>query len=213
MNVSRPPTQLPTAEPRPRSQPLTAQPSPSGSAVNPTRHARSTSVDRGRGTSTARKIRLGVCARDKKTSARPMAEVLSRFDRDVFDITIFGDECVLRQPVEKWPAVDCLMSWYSHGFPLEKALSYVKLRQPFCINDLRTEYVLRDRRRFYEVLRRAQIPTPNHVVVSRDGPIRQFVVETEDWISTGRSDRSSSRPRTGSRSTACASESPSSRSP
>jgi hypothetical protein len=177
MNVSRP-----TAEPRPRSQPLTAQPSPSGSAVNPTRHARSTSVDRGRGTSTARKIRLGVCARDKKTSARPMAEVLSRFDRDVFDITIFGDECVLRQPVEKWPAVDCLMSWYSHGFPLEKALSYVKLRQPFCINDLRTEYVLRDRRRFYEVLRRAQIPTPNHVVVSRDGPIRQVVVETEDWI-------------------------------
>ena len=160
--------------------------SPSGAVA--TRHARSTSVDRGRGTSKGRKIRLGICAREKKTNAKPMTQVLSRFDREIFDIVVFGDECILNQDIERWPVVDCLMAWYSQGFPLEKALEYVKLRQPFCINDLRTEYILRDRRKFYEVLKRALVPTPTYVVVSREGPLgptgpsKQVVVETEDWI-------------------------------
>lgn len=149
----------------------------------PTRRQRSSSFDRGRGSAASRKVRVGICAKDKKAYSKPMTQILSRFDRSIFDIIIFGNDTLLNQPVEKWPLVDCLMSWYSEGFPVEKAVDYVKLRQPFCVNDLNSEHTLRDRRRFYEVLKRAGIPTPTHVVVNRDhSATKQKVIELEDAI-------------------------------
>lgn len=153
-----------------------------------------------------RRIRVGVCARDKKAHSKPMKEILSRFNPHLFDVVLFGDEAILHAPVERWPICDCLMSWYSNGFPLDKAEAYVKLRQPFCVNDLATEYAvrggeqrgggdacfqpahpravqLRDRRQFYSILQRHGIPTPAHVVLdrSRAGP-PPVVVETEDAV-------------------------------
>ena len=117
-----------------------------------------------------------------------MAQILQRFDPAVFDVAIFGDDAILNQPIERWPVVDCLMSWYSAGFPLEKVENYVRLRNPFCINDVSSESLLRDRRCFYEVLQRHGVPTPAHVVVSRDlpaGTTTPDVIETEDAIEVG----------------------------
>ena len=74
------------------------------------------------------------------------------------------------------------MSWFSTGFPLLKAEAYVKLRSPFCINDLSTEHILRSRVRFYEVLKTHNIPTPMHVIVNRSGPELPNLIETEDYI-------------------------------
>jgi hypothetical protein len=113
-----------------------------------------------------------------------MVAILQRFDANLFEIIILGDDVLLNQPIEKWPVVDTLMSWYSAGFPLEKALAYVRLRQPFCVNNLASEHTLRDRRKFYAVLESAGISTPHHVVVNRDGPIstHSVVLEGEDAI-------------------------------
>lgn len=97
------------------------------------------------------KITLGICAMDKKSRSKPMQEILSRFPADLFDITIFGDDCLLGQPVESWPVVECLVAFYSNHYPLEKALEYIKLRKPFLINDLEMQWTLADRRRVYEV--------------------------------------------------------------
>ena len=74
------------------------------------------------------------------------------------------------------------VSWFSTGFPLLKAEAYVKLRAPFCINDLSTEHILRSRVRFYEVLKQHGIPVPMHVIVDRSGPIPPNVIESEDYI-------------------------------
>lgn len=112
-----------------------------------------------------------------------MTQILSRFDPRTFEIVVFGDDCLLNQPIEKWPIVDCLMSWYSSGFPLERAEAYTRLRQPFAVNDLSTEHLLRDRRKFYQVLERHGIATPKHVVVDRETPGHTLeVIETEDAI-------------------------------
>lgn len=45
-------------------------------------------------------------------------------------------QLILEHPPEEWPEVDCLLSWYSDGFPLAKAQAYADLRRPFLVNDL-----------------------------------------------------------------------------
>ena len=75
-----------------------------------------------------------------------MQEILGRMSEfDFVDIFVFPDETILNVPVEDWPICDCLISFYSKGFPLEKAIEYAKLRKPFSLNDLEMQYVLMDR--------------------------------------------------------------------
>ena len=75
-----------------------------------------------------------------------MKEILKRLKRfNLLEFIIFPDEVVLDEPVENWPIVDCLISFYSTGFPLDKAISYAKLREPLVINNLEIQYKLQDR--------------------------------------------------------------------
>lgn len=46
----------------------------------------------------------------------------------------------LQDPVENWPICDCLISFHSKGFPLEKAIQYAQLRKPYIINNLHMQY-------------------------------------------------------------------------
>lgn len=46
----------------------------------------------------------------------------------------------LQESVEDWPIVDCLISFHSKGFPLDKAINYANLRKPFIINNLPMQY-------------------------------------------------------------------------
>eukprot|EP00123_Amoebidium_parasiticum_P001100 comp12106_c0_seq1/m.6841 comp12106_c0_seq1/g.6841 ORF comp12106_c0_seq1/g.6841 comp12106_c0_seq1/m.6841 type:complete len:972 (-) comp12106_c0_seq1:73-2988(-) len=134
-----------------------------------------------------RLVRLGVCAMDKKTKAKPMMAVLDRI-RSFGDIEviIFGDDCILNKPIEEWPEVDALISFFSTGFPLEKALAYVELRKPYLINDLETQRWLLDRKKMYEVLMENDIPVPRHAFLERDGD-RTYpsLIEEDDAVVIG----------------------------
>ena len=75
-----------------------------------------------------------------------MQEILSRMSVfDCVDIFVFPDDTIMNVPVEEWPICDCLISFYSSGFPLEKAIEYAKLRKPFVLNDLEMQYGLMHR--------------------------------------------------------------------
>ncbi len=75
-----------------------------------------------------------------------MQNILSRLTSyEYIEILIFSDDVILNQPVEDWPIVDCLVAFYSDGFPLDKAIAYVDLRQPMVVNDLQEQYALMDR--------------------------------------------------------------------
>jgi hypothetical protein len=124
-------------------------------------------VRRRKTTVALRKITLGICAmvpfynlnslllssfrQDKKARSKPMKEIIARFPEDIFQIVTFGDDCILNQPIENWPVVECLIAFYSNGYPLAKAIQYVDLVHPFLINDLKTQYILQNRRSVYEV--------------------------------------------------------------
>jgi len=121
-----------------------------------------------------RVVTLGVCAMDKKSRSSAMKEILTRIESfGEFEIVIFGDDCILNQPVEAWPKVDALISFYSSGFPLQKAEQYTELRKPFVVNKLSEQWTLLDRRLVYKRLQEHDIPVPNHLVVNRNDYIKK----------------------------------------
>ena len=134
----------------------------------------------GRRRRSIKKISLGVCAMDKKATSKPMRAILTRLPEDYFDVTVFGDDCLLNKPVEEWPVVECLISFFSGHFPIEKGLAYVELRKPFMINDLDME-ILGDRRRVYELLVKNGIEVPRHVFLERDDPEKERTNVLEEY--------------------------------
>ncbi|XP_063710465.1 inositol hexakisphosphate and diphosphoinositol-pentakisphosphate kinase 2-like isoform X3 [Symsagittifera roscoffensis] len=130
-------------------------------------------------------ISLGICAMQKKTDSKPMKQILTRLKVfDYLNIVIFQEDVILNEPVDKWPVVDCLISFFSTDFPLDKAIEYVKLRQPFCLNDLTMQKVLFDRREVYKILQKEGLPVPRYAVLDRRDPnfSDDQVVEDDDQI-------------------------------
>ncbi|RMZ86636.1 hypothetical protein DV736_g6134, partial [Chaetothyriales sp. CBS 134916] len=113
---------------------------------------------------------IGVCALDIKARSRPSRQILTRLQGDGdFEVIVFGDKAILDEDVKHWPICDFLIAFFSDGFPLDKAIEYVKLRKPFVVNDLAMQKVLWDRRICLHILDSMKVPTPNRIEVNRDG--------------------------------------------
>ncbi|KAL5641078.1 hypothetical protein ACGC1H_001527 [Rhizoctonia solani] len=115
---------------------------------------------------------VGVCAMDVKARSKPMREIITRLverGRGCIEVKLFGEQVILGEDVENWPRCDILISFFSTDFPLFKAVDYVRLRNPVCVNDLHAQALLWDRRVVVRILDHFSIPTPRRLVASRDG--------------------------------------------
>ncbi|XP_033034889.1 inositol hexakisphosphate and diphosphoinositol-pentakisphosphate kinase 2 isoform X13 [Trachypithecus francoisi] len=70
------------------------------------------------------------------------------------------------------------------GFPLDKAVAYAKLRNPFVINDLNMQYLIQDRREVYSILQAEGILLPRYAILNRDpnNPKECNLIEGEDHV-------------------------------
>ncbi|XP_056666332.1 inositol hexakisphosphate and diphosphoinositol-pentakisphosphate kinase 1 isoform X3 [Monodelphis domestica] len=132
-----------------------------------------------------RQIIVGICAMTKKSKSKPMTQILERLCRfDYLTVIILGEDVILNEPVENWPPCHCLISFHSKGFPLDKAVAYAKLRNPFLINDLTMQYYIQDRREVYRILQEEGIDLPRYAVLNRDParPEECNLIEGEDQV-------------------------------
>ncbi|XP_064148120.1 inositol hexakisphosphate and diphosphoinositol-pentakisphosphate kinase 1 isoform X5 [Loxodonta africana] len=143
-------------------------------------------------------IIVGICAMTKKSKSKPMTQILERLCRfDYLTVIILGEDVILNEPVENWPSCHCLISFHSkvkrpptlpdtleNSFPLDKAVAYSKLRNPFLINDLAMQYYIQDRREVYRILQEEGIDLPRYAVLNRDParPEECNLIEGEDQV-------------------------------
>ncbi|KAL1926252.1 hypothetical protein VTP01DRAFT_5949 [Rhizomucor pusillus] len=125
---------------------------------------------------------VGVCCLDKKAQSKPMRHILNRLvTYGNFNYVIFGDKTILEEDVTRWPECDFLICFFSGGFPLDKAIDYVKLRKPFLVNSVVMQSLLWDRRVVLAILDAIGVPTPRRIVVSRDGGPRVDPAAAEEF--------------------------------
>eukprot|EP00258_Populus_trichocarpa_P028727 XP_024444746.1 inositol hexakisphosphate and diphosphoinositol-pentakisphosphate kinase VIP2 isoform X1 [Populus trichocarpa] len=137
------------------------------------------------------KIKVGVCVMEKKVKcgsevlSAPMGQILDRLQAfGEFEVMYFGDKVILEDPIESWPICDCLIAFYSTGYPLEKAEAYATLRKPFLVNELVPQHLLHDRRKVYERAEMFGIPVPRYALVNREFPFQEldYFIEEEDFV-------------------------------
>ncbi|TYI30767.1 hypothetical protein ES332_A05G410400v1 [Gossypium tomentosum] len=138
-----------------------------------------------------KKIIVGICVMEKKVKcgseafSAPMRQILDRIKAfGEFEILHFGDRVILEDPIESWPICDCLIAFYSSGFPLKKAEEYAALRKPFLVNELEPQHLLHDRRKVYERLEMFGISVPRYALVNREEPYQEldYFIEDEDYV-------------------------------
>lgn len=131
-----------------------------------------------------RQIIIGICAMAKKTKSKPMREILGRLELfEYITTTIFPEDTILNKPITEWPECDCLISFSSTGFPLQKAVEYAELYRPILINDLQIQFDIQDRRLVYKILSDNGIEVPRYAVCDREKDYH--FEEYEDHIVVG----------------------------
>jgi len=99
--------------------------------------SRHSSSDLKEHTTPRKKIRLGICCMEGKLKGKPMVAILGFLEKTgEFEICPFNNDMILNQPIENWLRCDVLLAFYSHGFPLDRAIQYVNKYKPALINDL-----------------------------------------------------------------------------
>ncbi|KAJ1508925.1 hypothetical protein HMI55_000161 [Coelomomyces lativittatus] len=111
---------------------------------------------------------IGVCAMGAKSKSKPMTKILNYLSAmGPYIIEIFSEDVILNKAIEDWPVCQFLISFFSGGFPLDKAIQYVELRKPILVNDLKYQKLLFDRRVVLAILEQLNVLTLPRLIANR----------------------------------------------
>ncbi|KAN0015061.1 hypothetical protein ACTFIU_001383 [Dictyostelium citrinum] len=133
------------------------------------------------------KISLGICCMEEKLKCNVMKYFIKKLkEYNELEIVEFDSNTIFKVPIQEWPIVDSFLSFYSNGFPLDKAIEYWELRRPYLVNDLQLQLLLQDRQKVNKILEANDIPCPKSLYVLRD-PITNNLItpnfnQSEDYI-------------------------------
>ena len=131
---------------------------------------------------TVAKAVIGICCMEVKMKAEPMQALIKRLGAaGSFELVCFKEQQILDDPIETWPKVDGLISFYSKGFPLDKAIEYVNLVKPVELNTLQLQKKLKDRVAVYETLKAYEVPVPTYTLIDHGDP-QNIIEEDDDYI-------------------------------
>uniref|UniRef100_A0AAA9TQU1 Inositol hexakisphosphate and diphosphoinositol-pentakisphosphate kinase n=1 Tax=Bos taurus TaxID=9913 RepID=A0AAA9TQU1_BOVIN len=95
-----------------------------------------------------------------------------------------SSDCISRNKLQQTHVSVSIERMLFSGFPLDKAVAYAKLRNPFVINDLNMQYLIQDRREVYSILQAEGILLPRYAILNRDpnNPKECNLIEGEDHV-------------------------------
>lgn len=127
---------------------------------------------------------IGICCMHAKSQSAPMQAILTRFAQyQEFELVYFTEEMILNHSIETWPIVDCLITFFSSGLPLDKVIAFKhKYPRMFCVNDPSSQLCLRNRYKVYSILKSNNIPTVRYVLADRSKGIDPDLIEEDDYI-------------------------------
>jgi len=69
-----------------------------------------------------------------------------------FQVIIIEEKIFMNLEPEEWPVVDCLITFYSGGFPYSKMERYIQKVKPYLINDFLKQKIFWNRDEVFSVL-------------------------------------------------------------
>ena len=115
------------------------------------------------------KLVLGIAILEKKRRNKDLPKLIDYLIKLYhIQVVIFSDETIINEPISKWPNCDALLCFYTPEHPVQKTKDYIKLNNPFLINDLELSETLENRSTIFHHLEKLNIPMPKFVTCSRD---------------------------------------------
>ncbi|KAF7683215.1 Inositol hexakisphosphate and diphosphoinositol-pentakisphosphate kinase [Astathelohania contejeani] len=111
-------------------------------------------------------LSVGVCIMPNKLNTRYAQGLIRRLSRK-FQLVIFNPDLILHEPVESWPRLNTLITFYHTTLPFDKVVKYYKMYGVRTPNDLLMQYALFDRRVTMTILQSLSINTPRCLFVNR----------------------------------------------
>ncbi|KAH9385383.1 inositol-hexakisphosphate/diphosphoinositol-pentakisphosphate 1-kinase [Nematocida major] len=116
-------------------------------------------------------IHIGVFIPNRKLHTEPMKQLGEYLKRKGYSIYYFEDAYRDETPVDSWPHVDVMLTFFSEGIDFMKIRTYASIHKPFEVNAIDRQFLLLDRRSVMAVLDKIKVPTAERIVYN--GSIRK----------------------------------------
>lgn len=104
-------------------------------------------------------VLVGVFIPNRKLHTAPMKQLGKYLKGKGYSIYYFEDTYRDETPVETWPHVDVILTFFSEGIDFIKIKKYAEMHKPLEINKIDPQFLLLDRRAVMSVLDKIGVPT------------------------------------------------------